>query len=230
MPANSSPLLITIDGPAGVGKSTIAKRLADELGVAYLDTGAMFRATAWKLGENAWNLPEQELEHALQALEFTLSGGGSGAVLSVNNTPLTDAIRTEEVGMWASNLATLPLVREFQKTAQQTIGAAVSLVAEGRDMGTVIFPNAPHKFFLDADVEERAQRRYLQLKQMNKPADLAQLADAIRKRDEQDRNRLVAPLKPADDAQIIDTTVLSINQVEARIISVIRGEEHARSA
>ncbi len=115
--------------------------------------------------------------------------------------------------MWASNVATLPVVRTFLKTAQQSLGARFSLVAEGRDMGTVIFPEAPHKFFLDATTEERAHRRFLQLEAMGKPADLDELKGQIAKRDHQDRNRAVAPLKAADDATTIDTTNLSKPQV-----------------
>lgn len=214
-------LIVTIDGPAGVGKSTMAKRLARELGIPYLDTGAMFRATAWKLGEGSWEWDESRIETETADFVFTLSGIGEDSILSLNDTPIGDEIRTEEVGMWASNVATLPVVRTFLKKAQQSLGERFSLVAEGRDMGTVIFPGAPHKFFLDATVEERASRRFHQLERLGKPADLDELKDQIAKRDHQDRNRAVAPLKPADDATTIDTTELDKDQVfEALVQSV----------
>lgn len=206
-------LIVTIDGPAGVGKSTMAKRLARLLGIPYLDTGAMFRSVAWKLGPGAWEWPEARLESALADFEYGLSGVGEDSVLSLNGTPIGDEIRTEEVGMWASNIATLPVIRTFLKRAQQAMGEKYSLVAEGRDMGTVVFPDAPYKFFLDASVAERARRRFLQLRELGSPADLAALEERIAKRDAQDRNRAVAPLKAADDAMVIDTTGMDRDQV-----------------
>ncbi|WP_419784331.1 (d)CMP kinase [Maridesulfovibrio sp.] len=213
-----APFIITLDGPAGVGKSTLAKRLADRFKIAYLDTGAMFRGTAWKLGEGSWDWEADRLAEALQGLEFTLSGSGSDSCLSLNRTPLTDEIRTETVGMWASNMARIPAVREYQKIAQRSIGETTSLIAEGRDMGTVIFPQAPCKFFLDADLEERARRRFMQLQEMGKPAEMDELIEQIRARDDQDRNRKVAPLKPAEDSIIVDTTKLDINGVFDKLV------------
>lgn len=207
------PLIVTIDGPAGVGKSTMAKQLARHLSIPYLDTGAMFRSIAWKLGEGAWEWDESQIQTALDGMKFGLSGIGEDSVLTLNGTPIGSEIRTEQVGMWASNIATLPVIRTFLKTAQQHLGERFSLVAEGRDMGTVIFPDAPHKFFLDASVEERANRRFKQLSSMNKPADLDELKKQIAKRDNQDRNRAVAPLKAADDAMTIDSTEMNKEQV-----------------
>ncbi|TIH14921.1 (d)CMP kinase [Marinifilum sp. JC120] len=212
------PFIVTLDGPAGVGKSTLAKRLADHFEIAYLDTGAMFRGTAWKLGEGSWDWDADKLAEALKGLEFTLSGSGSESILSLNGTPLTDEIRTETVGMWASNMAKIPAVRELQKIAQRNIGETTPLIAEGRDMGTVIFPKAPCKFFLDADLEERARRRFEQLKDMGKSANMAELIEQIRARDDQDRNRKVAPLKPAEDSIIVDTTHLDINGVFDKLV------------
>jgi len=216
-------LIVTIDGPAGVGKSTMAKQLARELGIPYLDTGAMFRAIAWKLGEGSWNWDEAKLQAALDSFDFALSGLGEASVLSVNGTPIGDEIRTEQVGMWASNVAVLPVVRTYLKTAQQALGTRFSLVAEGRDMGTVIFPDAPHKFFLDASVDERARRRFQQLRDLGKPADLEDLKEQIAKRDHQDRNRAVAPLKAADDAITIDTTKLTRAQVFEALAKGVSG-------
>lgn len=210
-------LIVTIDGPAGVGKSTMAKRLARLLGIPYLDTGAMFRSVAWKLGPGAREWPEGRLKAALAGLEYGLSGVGEDSVLSLNGIPIGDEIRTEEVGMRASDLATLPVVRTFLKRAQQALGEKYSLVAEGRDMGTVVFPDAPYKFFLDASVRERARRRFLQLKELGAPADQAALEEQIARRDAQDRNRAVAPLKAADDAVVIDTTNMDRDGVLAAL-------------
>ena len=216
----NTPRIVTLDGPAGVGKTTLAKRTADALGVAYLDTGAMFRATAMILGPGAHELPEAELQKRLDAIAFSLAGSGSQSVLTVNGEPVGDEIRTEEVAMLASKTATLPMVRTFLKAAQQAVGATTSLVAEGRDMGTVVFPEASCKIFLDAAPQIRAQRRVLQLEEMGQPADLALITEQIMARDHQDRNRAVAPLRPAEDAHIIDTGPLTIDGVFEAILAL----------
>jgi len=219
--AQSGPRIVTIDGPAGVGKSTLAKRLAGHLGVAYLDTGAMFRGTALALGDGAWTWPEDRLRAALAGLRFTLAGSGPDSRVCLDGVPLGSEIRTEQVAMWASNVATLPLVREFQKEAQQAIGRTTSLVAEGRDMGTVIFPQARPKFFLDASPEVRARRRFLQLREMGRPADLDEITASIRARDLQDRTRATAPLRPAPDALVVDTGPLGIEEVFAVMVKAL---------
>ncbi|MFW6323546.1 MAG: (d)CMP kinase [Desulfovibrionales bacterium] len=211
-------LVVTIDGPAGVGKTTIARRIAEYLSISYLDTGAMFRGVAWKLGPEAVDWSEDQLERALSELSFHLGAPENGSVLSLNGTPLPQAIRTEEIGFLASSLAKLPQVRKALKQKQRTLGENHSLVAEGRDMGTVVFPEARFKFFLDATVEERTKRRFLQLQQMGVDADKETLFNQIRLRDEQDRNREIAPLRPASDARIIDTTALDLKQVFKAVI------------
>lgn len=214
--------IVTLDGPAGVGKSTLAKQVAEALGVAYLDTGAMFRATALALGEGAWDRPEAELKERLAGLRFELRGSGAASSLFLNGREIGQEIRTETVGMWASNLAKLTVVRDCQKSAQQAIGRETDLVAEGRDMGTVVFPDAPAKFFLDAAPGERARRRWLQLQEKGETVDLAELTAQIRARDDQDRNRPVAPLKAAEDATLVDTTDLDVDQVFAAIMERLR--------
>ena len=204
--------IITLDGPAGVGKSTLAKRLATILGIPYLDTGAMFRTIALRLGPGAETLPEDELRARCNAFRFKLQGGGEGSVLLCNDVPVGREIRTEEVGRLASRLATSTVVRDYLKEAQRSLGES-GLVAEGRDMGTVVFPTARFKFFLDARPEVRGMRRFEELQANGEPADLAQITEMIRQRDDMDRNRAVAPLKPAADAVIVDTSDLDIDGV-----------------
>lgn len=210
--------IITLDGPAGVGKSTLARRVAEHLGIAYLDTGAMFRIIAKTFGPQGLELPEDALEKELARLRFSLSGSGAATVLACNGVPAGPEIRTEDVGMLASGYAVLPVVRSCLKKAQQDLGRMYDLVAEGRDMGTAVFPDASRKFFLDAGAEVRARRRVEQLAQTGVREDLAAVTEQIRKRDERDRNRPIAPLKAADDAVVIDTSDLDIDGVFAVII------------
>jgi cytidylate kinase len=212
-------MIVTLDGPSGVGKTSLAQRVAGRLGIAYLDTGAMFRGVAWTLGEGAWQWEEARIREALDELCFSLRGVGAETALLLNGTPLTEAIRTEIVGMWASHMARLSVVRAALKEAQQALGATHALLAEGRDMGSVVFPRARYKFFLDASPEVRARRRWDQLRAMGREEDLAVLTEQMRMRDEQDRSRSIAPLKPAPDAEIIDTGGLTLEDVFERICS-----------
>ena len=214
--------IITLDGPAGVGKSTLAKRLATILGIPYLDTGAMFRTIALRLGPGAEALPEDELRARCNAFRFKLQGGGEHSVLLCNGVPVGPEIRTEEVGRLASRLATSTVVRDCLKEAQRSLGES-GLVAEGRDMGTVVFPTARFKFFLDARPEVRGMRRFEELQAKGEPADLAQITEMIRQRDDMDRNRAVAPLKPAADAVIVDTSDLGIEGVLKVLTETVTG-------
>jgi len=223
----SDHFIVTLDGPAGVGKTSLARKVAQALGIAYLDTGAMFRVTALKLGEGAWDMPGPQLARRLAAMTFGLEGVGKNSVLFCDGMPVGDEVRTEQVGMWASRVASRNEIREYQKAAQRAMGARTSLVAEGRDMGSVIFPKARHKFFLDADPRVRAQRRADQLQAMGQSADLDTIEQSIRQRDDLDRNRSIAPLAPAPDAIIVDTSKLNLEQVFAAIMDEIRRKAHA---
>lgn len=230
----TAPTVITLDGPAGVGKSTIARQVAEALHMPYMDTGAMFRTIAMHIGPH---LPEAltledgtcaldtqtilALETRILAFDFTLRGAGNQSILSCNGNDIGEEIRTEEVGAMAAKVATIPTVRQCLKTVQQRLGSKQSLVAEGRDMGTEIFPHARHKFFLDAAPEIRAKRRFEQLISMGQNPNLALLTEQITKRDEQDRNRVVAPLKAAHDAVIIDTGNMSIQEVFQQIMDTV---------
>jgi cytidylate kinase len=216
--------IVTLDGPAGVGKTTIARELADRLGIAYLDTGAMFRSVALFLGEGCWEQPVDQLVPELNRLDFDLEGTGKCSELLLNGMPLVPEIRKEEVGLWASHMGRIPVVRDFLRRNQQAIGRTTSLVAEGRDMGSVIFPNARHKFFMDASIDVRAKRRHAQLKALGMDEDLERIRGQIRIRDDQDRNRVVAPLKPALDAVIIDTSALDADRVLQKIVEHIRAK------
>jgi len=220
-------LLVTIDGPAGAGKTSVSRRAAGALGLAYLDTGAMFRALALRLGEGGHLLPAAAIEAKLAALTFGLRGRGEETTLLVDGEPLPAEARTERVGAWASNVATLPVVRRHLLEAQRRLGRETALLAEGRDMGTVVFPEAPCKFFLDASPEVRARRRELQLKALGKPANYQEILDAIRARDHQDRTRATAPLVPAPDAVILDTSAMTEDAVLARLLAIVEEKKRA---
>lgn len=217
-----TPFLVTMDGPAGVGKSTLAKRIAGAMGVAYLDTGAMFRTVAVGIFPQGTPLAGKALQEALDSFGFALQGSGENTGLLCNGRLVGSEIRTEEAGMRASRAGQIPEVRAFLKTAQQRLGAGFSLVAEGRDMGTVVFPEAQCKLFLDAQPEERARRRMLQLREMGIEESLEALIAQIKARDDEDRNRPIAPLKPAPDAVILDTSKLNIDEVFTVCMDAVR--------
>lgn len=213
-----SPMIVTLDGPAGVGKSTLARLVAKALRIPCLDTGAMFRFLALKLGPRLDDLTPEALERSAGKWRFSLIGSGDETILLANGSPLGEAIRTEEASRAASQLGQRPEARAILKAAQRALGQQSSLVAEGRDLGTVVFSNAPHKFFLDAKPEVRTMRRMLQLEQQGRRANYDDLLADINARDEADRNRATAPLRAAKDAVVIDTSELNVEQARDAIL------------
>ena len=219
--------VITLDGPSGSGKGTLAGLLAHRLGWNLLDSGAIYRLLAHGAGKAGIDLTDEAALVELAArldVQFVPGQPGQEQVTLLDGEDVTRAIRTEQAGAGASKVAALPAVRAALLDRQRAFRAAPGLIADGPDMGTVVFPDAPLKIFLTASVEERARRRYLQLKEKGEAVNLAGLFEEIRARDERDTQRATAPLKPADDAQLLDSTELSIEQVLEKIL----GEAAAR--
>jgi CMP/dCMP kinase len=218
------PPVLAIDGPSGSGKGTVCRRVATALAWHLLDSGALYRVLAWasQRAGIASSDPQklQSLASSLQ-VEFRRSASGEERVL-LDGCDITGAVRAEECGNRASELAVIPQVREGLKTLQRCFRQPPGLVADGRDMGTVIFPDAGLKIFLTASVEERAQRRYNQLKEKGLDANLPALFRDIAARDARDLSRAVSPLKPAPEAVVLDTTHLDIEQVVAEVLALAR--------
>jgi cytidylate kinase len=206
-------LLITIDGPAGAGKTTVSRALADRLGYRYIDTGALYRGVALAVKTRGVDpTDDAELEKLCRGLklDFVLQAGGGRLVL--NGEDISGLIRTPEITMLASAVSARPVVRAYLLDLQRNMGHEKAAVFEGRDMGTVVFPDADVKFFLKASPQTRAQRRFEELKSKTSQT-LVEVERDMRQRDEHDSTREVAPLKPAPDAVIIDSTDLNVEQV-----------------
>lgn len=213
-------MIITIDGPAGSGKSTVAKLLADRLKVRFLDTGAMYRAVAWAVLQS--DLSESDVD-GVAAYVGQVGLCFRENQLCLNDEPVGDQIRTPEVTAVSSVIAQNPAVRERLVELQRDAGNAGSLVTEGRDQGTVVFPSADHKFFLIASVDARARRRHRELIGTGSSLTLATVKTQLRQRDERDENRTHAPLKPAPDAMIVDTSSLTVAQVVDTLANNVAG-------
>lgn len=213
--------IVAIDGPAGAGKSTAARRTAESLGFAFLDTGAMYRAATWRALHLGVDLDDRSATTAsTRAMRLELLQTDGTLTVLVDETDVSQAIRTPEVTRCIYKLDENPDVRAHLVDLQRTFGAAYPTVAEGRDMGTVVFPLARCKIYLDASIDERARRRALELEAKGIPTDLAALREEIRVRDEKTMTRAVAPLRRADDATLLDTTGLSLDQVVERIVAL----------
>ncbi|WP_437881276.1 (d)CMP kinase [Pseudomonas sp. LRF_L74] len=222
--------VITIDGPSGSGKGTVAGLLAQRLGWNLLDSGALYRLLAFAAGNHGVDLTNEEALKVLAAhldVQFIAATDGKGQRIILEGEEVTDAIRNEQIGAGASMVASLSAVRDALLQRQRAFLDAPGLIADGRDMGTVVFPAAPLKIFLTASAEERARRRYLQLKGKVEGVSLPSLLDEIRARDERDMQRAVAPLKPAADAIQLDSTELSIEQVLEKILSEVASRDLA---
>jgi len=213
--------VITIDGPSGAGKGTVARIVANQLGWHLLDSGAIYRVLAVAIQRHNLAIDDEESLLPIAAhldVQFEISADGEGKVI-LESEDVTNTIRTEEVGELASKVAAFPRVREALLRRQRAFKVEPGLVADGRDMGTVVFIDAPVKVFLTASAEERADRRFIQLKEKGFDVKIGRLLDDIRQRDERDQNRKVAPLVPAEGALIIDSTDLSIQEVVNKILS-----------
>ncbi len=220
----SSVPVLAIDGPSGSGKGAVSRLVAENLGWHLLDSGALYRVLALAAQEAGAGTDGQQLEGLARGLkvEFGQDGAGEERIL-LSGRDVTLAVRAEGTGEQASQLAVIPEVRAGLKDLQRSFRRLPGLVADGRDMGTVIFPEAGLKIFLTASARERAQRRYNQLKQKGLTANLDALFHDISARDERDRTRSISPLQPAADAVELDTTGIPIGQVVARVLELARG-------
>ncbi len=214
-------VVIAIDGPAGAGKSSIARRLAKRLGITYIDSGAMYRAVAlWAQRQNLDTRDMHRMEQLALAAQIELPPSERRVLL--NGEDVTEAIRTSEIGRQASVVAAIPGVRRALVDKQRALGARTSVVMEGRDIGTVVFPDADVKIFLDAEPQERISRRLRDFAEQGEAASPETIAAQIRERDQRDRTRAEAPLTQAPDAIYFDTTGVSTDEVEAAVLKLVR--------
>jgi CMP/dCMP kinase len=215
-------MIIAIDGPAGSGKSTVAKFIAKRLNYRYIDTGAMYRAVAWSAGKKDIDLSDENaVGQWVTQLKIEFVADPAGQQVKVNGENATGLLKNEVVGRGAAKVAAQKKVREILVAKQQEIGQSGNVVMDGRDIGTQVFPNAELKFFMDADAEERGKRRYLELKEKNQDVDLGNIIAEIKQRDHEDRTRAISPLCPAEDAIKIDTTKFAIEEVIEKVMEQI---------
>lgn len=219
---HKKPMTITLDGPSGVGKGTIAQLLAQKLGFHLLDSGAIYRLAALASINAAIDVKnEADLAQLCKHLNIEFKSGPSGARVFLDQADVSQIIRTEAIAQRASQIAVISAVRQALLQRQRDFAMPPGLVADGRDMGTVVFPDASVKFFFTANAQIRAKRRYDQLIQSGQAADFDRVLSDIQVRDARDANRAVAPLKPAADAHRVDTSNLSVDEVFAQVLSYI---------
>ena len=219
-------IVVAIDGPAGAGKSTIAKLVAEKLGYAYIDTGAMYRSVAWKFLQTGKDFDEDLISTLAKTMVIEFKPEASVNRVFVDGAEVTEAIRSAEVTANVSRVAAIGAVREAMVAQQRRMGESGGVLMDGRDIGTVVFPKAQLKIFLTASVEERALRRYKELRAKGQDVDLAQLKEDIASRDKQDSERAISPLRQAEDALLLDTSHMNIEQVTAKILHLV--EEKAQ--
>ncbi|MBO6303453.1 MAG: (d)CMP kinase [Selenomonadaceae bacterium] len=213
-------IIVAIDGPAGAGKSTVSQIAADKLGFTYIDTGAMYRAVAYKALQQKAEVTDELIISVLPDIEITLKFENAKTKVFADGKEITAEIRTPEINKIVSKVAALVPVREKLTELQRKMGQNENVLMDGRDIGTFVFPNADVKIFLTASVEERARRRYEELKAKGFDVNLKEIEKDIAKRDKLDSEREMAPLKKADDAILLDTTGLSIDEVVEKIITL----------
>ncbi len=216
-------LVIAIDGPSGAGKSTVARLLAKHLGYTYIDSGAMYRAIGWKAQRDGVDpADEQTLAKLCDRTNISIRKDNDDPRVFADGVDVSDAIRTPEMGMMASAVSRSRAVRARLLVLQRELGAQGGVVMDGRDIGTVVFPAADVKFYLDASPEERGRRRFLELKAKGQDVDLARITREIEARDLQDSSREIAPLTRAADALFIDSSRLGIDEVIDRMLTEVR--------
>ena len=224
-------LIIAIDGPVGSGKSTVAQRVAEMLGYIYLDSGAMYRAVAWKALRDRVPLDaEEKLAELAGATRIDLVSSDGGFRVLVDGTDVTDSIRSPAVAQAASKVAVIGGVRTVLVAEQRRAAVGGGVVMEGRDIGTVVFPDADLKIFLDASVEVRAERRRLQYEQKNERVEFSEVLEQVRQRDRRDRERAVSPLVRAHDSVYVDNTAMSAEETARLIVFLARERETAAKA
>lgn len=219
----SSAQVITVDGPSGVGKGTMSQMLAEKLGWHLLDSGALYRITAFAASEKGLDLTDEPaVAEIARNLDVVFRSADGGVRVELAGVDISKDIRTESAGNNASIVAALPAVREALLQRQRDFATEPGLIADGRDMGTTVFPDSPLKFYLTASPEVRAERRYNQLKEKGLCVNVASLAEEIRERDERDSNRAASPLRPADDAVVVDTSSMSIEKVFQQMVEKVQ--------
>jgi cytidylate kinase len=216
-------MIIAIDGPAGSGKSSVAKAVSEQLNFRHIDTGAMYRAVAWKSRELGIETGEEDLLAELaNNIKIEFVPGPNGQQVMVDGTNATVFLKDEDIGRRASTIATQGEVRAALVDKQRQMGKTGNLVMDGRDIGTVVFPNADVKIFLDAAPEVRGKRRFLELKEKVSDLDRESIIHQVKQRDHEDRSRKISPLRPAEDAVTIDTTHLDLNEVINKVMRLVQ--------
>ena len=216
-------IIVAIDGPVGAGKSTVAKMIAKELSIVYVDTGAMYRTVGLHaIRNNVGTRDREKLSNLVNEINIDVKLSNEGQRIFLNNEDVTTLIRTPEISMAASDVSSIPEVREKMVDIQRNLGNSTSVIMDGRDIGTVVFPKATVKIYLDADPHERAERRYKELIRKGQDVTIDDVYNDLMKRDYNDMHRETAPLRPADDAINLDTTGKGLEDVVKEAINIIK--------